>query len=129
MFERSAAIGVRSSCEASAIRWRWASTERSSAVSVWLKLDGEAADLDRALLIQAPRLLERACDLLDLAGEATDRRQRRARDNRADQPGKQHAAGDEQGIGHEQRAQRGVRWWLEWTATSIAFLSGSIGTT
>ena len=38
MFLRSAAIGVRSSCDASATRWRCASIERSSASSVWLKL-------------------------------------------------------------------------------------------
>ena len=38
MFERSAAIGVRSSCEASATRLRWASIDRSSASSVSLKL-------------------------------------------------------------------------------------------
>ena len=38
MLLRSAAIGVRSSWEASATRWRWASIERSSASSVSLKL-------------------------------------------------------------------------------------------
>ena len=38
MFDRSAAIGVRSSCEASATSWRCASIERSSASSVALKL-------------------------------------------------------------------------------------------
>ena len=38
MLLRSAAIGVRSSCEASAMSWRWDWIERSSASRVWLKL-------------------------------------------------------------------------------------------
>ena len=38
MFARRLAIGVRSSWPASATSWRWASTERSSASSVRLKL-------------------------------------------------------------------------------------------
>ena len=38
MFARRLAIGVRSSWLASATRWRWASTERSSASSVALKV-------------------------------------------------------------------------------------------
>ena len=38
MFARSDEIGVRSSWLASAIRWRWAATERSSASRVALKL-------------------------------------------------------------------------------------------
>ena len=43
MLLRSAAIGVRSSCEASATRWRCEVTERSSASSVRLKLDARRA--------------------------------------------------------------------------------------
>ena len=38
MLLRSAAIGVRNSCDASAIRCRWAWIDRSSASSVRLKL-------------------------------------------------------------------------------------------
>ena len=37
MLLRNAAIGVRNSCEASAMSWRWDWIERSSASRVWLK--------------------------------------------------------------------------------------------
>ncbi len=47
MFARSEAIGVRSSWLASAIRWRWASTERSSASSVALKEPASRASSSR----------------------------------------------------------------------------------
>ncbi len=47
MFARSDAIGVRSSWLASAIRWRWASTERSSASSVALKEPASRASSSR----------------------------------------------------------------------------------
>ena len=47
MFARSEAIGVRSSWPASAIRWRWAATERSKASSVVLKLPASRASSSR----------------------------------------------------------------------------------
>ena len=47
MFARSVAIGVRSSCEASATRWRCACTDRSSASSVALKLRARRASSSR----------------------------------------------------------------------------------
>ncbi len=84
MFARSEEIGVRSSWLASAIRWRWACTERSSASSVALKLSASRASSswpstssrrDRSRLprqrLRAPR-------------EARDRRERRARDERTE---------------------------------------------
>ena len=58
MFARSEEIGVRSSWLASAIRWRWACTERSSASSVPLKLSASRASSSRPCDLQAARQVE-----------------------------------------------------------------------
>ena len=83
MFARRLAIGVRSSWLASATRWRWASTERSRASSVVLKLRARRAsssspttsircDGSRSPASCSVRLVKRA-----------DRHQRRPRHQRA----------------------------------------------
>ena len=53
MFARSEEIGVRSSWLASAIRWRWACTERSSASSVAVEALRQTRQLVAALDLQA----------------------------------------------------------------------------
>ena len=58
MFARSEAIGVRSSWLASAIRWRCASTERSSASSVRVEALRQPRQLVAALDLEPPREVE-----------------------------------------------------------------------
>ena len=81
MFARRLAIGVRSSWLASATSWRCASTERSSASSVALKLRASRDEL----VVAAPTSMR--CDRSGSAATASvrlvkrrDRRERRARD-------------------------------------------------
>ena len=85
MFARSEAIGVRSSWLASAISWRCADSEPSSASSVVLKLGASRASSSRPLDLQALGQVHLAGERLRAAGEANDRRERRARHQRAQQ--------------------------------------------
>ena len=79
MFARRLAIGVRSSWLASATRWRCASTERSSASSVVLKLRASRPSSSFAGHVDPVRGVRIAGDLLGAAREAGDRRERGAR--------------------------------------------------
>ena len=96
---RSAAIGVRSSCEASAIRWRWASTERSSASSVWLKLAARRRSSAAPVSSIRRGLVELSGHVLGTAEEALDRRQRRAGYQDAQQERQYDPAPDQQTVG------------------------------
>ena len=93
MLLRSAAIGVRSSCDASAIRWRCEATDCSSASSVRLKLDARRAS---SSVSPSSKRSEpsRAGHRLGAVDEAPDRRQRCAADERAHRQREQDAGDD-----------------------------------
>ena len=82
MFARRLAIGVRSSWLASATRWRCASTERSSASSVALKLRASRASSSLPAHLEPVGEVRVAGDRLGPAREARDRRERGAGDER-----------------------------------------------
>ena len=71
--------GVRSSCEASEISWRWASRERSSAASIVLKLADRRPSSSRPPGGDAMTEVLRAGDTLGRAGEPAHGHERRAR--------------------------------------------------
>ena len=115
MFVRRLVTGVRSSCEASATSWRWASTEassafieRSSASSIALKL------LARRPISSSPadamRLL-RSCVTRHVLGrlrEALERLHGGAGDEPSEQRGERDAADDEQREDQAQAAEQAV---------------------
>ena len=106
MLARRAAIGVRSSWLASAISWRCASTERSRAASVALKLAASRASSSRprtSSRCEASRLVG---ELLGAAREAHDRSQGRARDEPPEQ-GRERDSADRHD--HEDQQDRGSR--------------------
>ena len=86
------AIGVRSSCEASATRLRCASTELLERVERRVERVRQARELVASLRFEALAERVRAGgDLLGAAGEACDRRERRARDEDPQQRGERDA--------------------------------------
>ncbi len=66
---------------------------------------GQPAQLARAGLLEPPRTVQRAGDLLGLLGETLDRRQRRSPDHRPQHAGQQHASAGQQDVGHQQGAE------------------------
>ena len=108
MLARRLAIGVRSSWLASATRWRWASTERSSASRVALKLRASRASSSSPGGRDPLAGIGVVGDLLGPAGEARDRGQRRARDERPEARGERDPGRRDDREDDEHVAQRVV---------------------
>ena len=84
MLVRRLASGVRSSCEASATSWRWASSESSSALEHLVEAAASAASSSLAAGLDPAAEVARRRDLLGRAAQPLDRRDRRARDEEAE---------------------------------------------
>ena len=108
MLARRLAIGVRSSWLASATRWRCASTERSSASRVALKLRASRASSSSPVAAIRSTGIGVAGDLLGPAGEARDRGERRAGDERAEAGGERDPGRGDDREDDEDVAQRVV---------------------
>ena len=93
MFVRRLVSGVRSSCDASATSWRWASRERSSAASIVLNAAPRRpiSSSCRPTSMRRDEVLGRG-DVLGLGGQPRASARRAARDGEAQPAGERDAA-------------------------------------